>query len=577
MMIENSILKRLPDHLRQYIKPQPYEQYAAIDQAVWRYVMQKNVDFHSRYAHKSYRDGLDKTGISLDRIPNLYGMNRILKEIGWAAVAVDGFIPPRAFMEFQAYNVLVIASEIRQLEHIEYTPAPDIIHESAGHAPLLADPEYAAFLKRFGEIGSKAISNPRNHKMFHAIRKLSILKEQKKPNPKAIEAAEQDIQTLQNEMVAPSEMDQLRNLHWWSVEYGLIGTPVNFKLYGAGLLSSIGESQWCLSNKVAKLPFTPEVVHQRFDITQPQPQLFVTPNFAHLSKVLETVADTLSLRKGGLSGLKKLITSEEVGTVELSTGLQITGRFVAGFKNPHDPAKAAYIQTKGQTALAYRNQELIGHSCKYHPDGFGSPIGKLKGSNLAIEDMTPGDLEAFGLVEGHTIRLVFESGVVVEGKIITGIRNLFGKIMVITFQDCTVRFEDRVLFQPDWGAYDMAIGKTITSVYAGPADVQHFPFEKQPLMETKISPASEINRLYEKLEAIDLDTENTKTLAELGHEVLKASDAHWLLVLNYYEICLKNGVSSWSHKSRKRLESIMQNQKTLAHLVADGIQFINKK
>jgi phenylalanine-4-hydroxylase len=48
---------------------------------------------------------------------------------------VDGFIPPNAFMEFQAYNVLVIASDIRQLEHIEYTPAPDIIHEGAGHAP----------------------------------------------------------------------------------------------------------------------------------------------------------------------------------------------------------------------------------------------------------------------------------------------------------------------------------------------------------------------------------------------------------------------------------------------------------
>jgi phenylalanine-4-hydroxylase len=67
----------------------------------------------------------------------MYGMNRILTEIGWAAVAVDGFIPPNAFMEFQAYNVLVIASDIRQLEHIEYTPAPDIIHEGAGHAQLL--------------------------------------------------------------------------------------------------------------------------------------------------------------------------------------------------------------------------------------------------------------------------------------------------------------------------------------------------------------------------------------------------------------------------------------------------------
>jgi phenylalanine-4-hydroxylase len=80
-------------------------------------------------AHNSHLDGLKKTGIEIDNIPSMYGMNRILTEIGWAAVVVDGFIPPNAFMEFQAYNVLVIASDIRQLEHIEYTPAPDIIHE----------------------------------------------------------------------------------------------------------------------------------------------------------------------------------------------------------------------------------------------------------------------------------------------------------------------------------------------------------------------------------------------------------------------------------------------------------------
>ena len=81
-----------------------------------------------KLAHESYLEGLKKTGISANSIPSMYGMNRILQDIGWAAVAVDGFIPPQAFMEFQAYNVLVIASDIRQVNHIEYTPAPDIIH-----------------------------------------------------------------------------------------------------------------------------------------------------------------------------------------------------------------------------------------------------------------------------------------------------------------------------------------------------------------------------------------------------------------------------------------------------------------
>src|SRR2546430_11571880 len=79
------------------------------------------------------------SGISFERIPRIEEMNDILGKIGWGAVAVDGFIPPAAFMEFQAYKVLVIACDMRQIHHIEYTPAPDIVHEAAGHAPIIVD------------------------------------------------------------------------------------------------------------------------------------------------------------------------------------------------------------------------------------------------------------------------------------------------------------------------------------------------------------------------------------------------------------------------------------------------------
>jgi phenylalanine-4-hydroxylase len=79
-------------------------------------------------------------------------------------------------MEFQAYNVLVIASDIRQLEHIEYTPAPDIIHEGAGHANY-RESEYAEYLRRFGEIGCKAISSDTDYQMYEAIRLLLVKKQ----------------------------------------------------------------------------------------------------------------------------------------------------------------------------------------------------------------------------------------------------------------------------------------------------------------------------------------------------------------------------------------------------------------
>ena len=201
-------------------------------------------------AHNSYLSGLEKTGLEIENIPNMYGMNRILKEIGWAAVAVDGFIPPNAFMEFQAYNVLVIASDIRQLENIEYTPAPDIIHEGAGHAPIIANPEYAEYLRRFGEIGCKAISSHKDYELYEAIRFLSIIKEAEGIPQDQIDAAEKTVEDLQQNMGEPSEMARIRNLHWWTVEYGLIGELNNPKIYGAGLLSSIGESAWCMTDAV---------------------------------------------------------------------------------------------------------------------------------------------------------------------------------------------------------------------------------------------------------------------------------------------------------------------------------------
>lgn len=175
-MTQNEVLRRLPQHLLQYVHQQHYDRYSPIDQAVWRYVMRRNTAYLPKVAHHSYLSGLAQAGISTEQIPSMYGMNRILKDIGWAAVAVDGFIPSAAFMEFQAYNVLVIAQDIRQLEHLQYTPAPDIIHESAGHAPIIANPEYSEYLRRFGEIGCRAIASAKDHEMYEAIRRLSILK-----------------------------------------------------------------------------------------------------------------------------------------------------------------------------------------------------------------------------------------------------------------------------------------------------------------------------------------------------------------------------------------------------------------
>src|ERR1700709_1100192 len=202
----NPQVAALPRHLKQFIVNQHYEHYTPIDHAVWRYVMRQNYSYLKDVAYYPYIPGLKKAGLTIEKIPDLQEMNDALAKIGWGAVTVDGFIPPAAFMEYQAYRVLVIAADIRQLKHIEYTPAPDIIHESAGHAPIIADPDYHQYLSYFCSIGAKAIILAQDFEFYEPTRALSILKEMPDADSAEIEAAEKHVAYCQENMGEPSEM-----------------------------------------------------------------------------------------------------------------------------------------------------------------------------------------------------------------------------------------------------------------------------------------------------------------------------------------------------------------------------------
>lgn len=581
-IISNPIIDRLPAKLKQYIKPQDYERYTAQDHALWRYVMRKNIQHLQHVAHDSYLEGLDKTGITIDHIPSMYGMNRILQDIGWAAVAVDGLIPSDAFMEFQAYNTLVIAADIRQLDHIEYTPTPDIIHESAGHAPILANREYAEYLRRFGQIGSKAISSAIDDELYEAVRTLSILKEHPNSSKSSIAEAEKQVAQLQRQITTLSEMTQMRNLHWWTVEYGLIGSIKDYKQYGAGLLSSIGESKWCMTDEVTKIPYTIEAAQQNFDVTKPQPQLFVTPDFAHLNLVLEQFAESLSLRKGGLSGLKKLIQSKSLGTIELSTGLQISGTFTKVIESHKSRNIIAYFQTSGETVLAHRDHQMTGHGRLDHPDGIGSPLGFLKGYNLAIEDMSPKDLAAYDIHEGKRILLEFESGVKVEGRVITGARNIFGKIQAVYFEECLVTYQRELLFTPDMGVYCMVVGKDITSAYAGPADNESFD-----LIHHQVSEDTPIKLSDQEANTLDLfgrakyfraqKIVSIEEFNKLENEFLEAAPNNWLLALEIIEAATKHNYTNICMSITSHLNHLADINDDIAHLITDGLTIISKE
>ena len=568
---DNPQVAKLPDHLRQFVVDQDYTNYTALDHALWRYVMRKNISYLKNVADVSYLEGLEKTGITIGAIPNIKDMNDILGKIGWGCVCVDGFLPPSSFMEFQAYKVLVIAADIRQIEHIEYTPAPDIIHEAAGHAPIIADPMYAEYLRLFGEIGSKAISSSKDFELYEAIRHLSIIKEDPNTEVKEIKEAELEISRIQQNMGEPSEMSKIRNLHWWTVEYGLIGDISKPKIYGAGLLSSIGESESCLKDYVKKIPYSIEAANKPFDITEPQPQLYVTPSYSYLTQVLQQFANGMALRTGGIEGVKKAIESKNTCTSEYSSGIQVSGTFN---KLIEKNGELIYLSTSSPTALAWQNKELIGHGKDYHKDGFSSPVGLLKGESIPLESMTTEQLSSLGIESSNWIDIEFESGVKVSGKLIKIDKNVKGENMLMSFEDCKVTYNEEALFLPEWGMYDMAVGQKITSVFSGAADIPVFSKDNSFVPSEKThkiiysSKRKELHKLYQKVRDVRKGDLPNETIYSIWADLINY-EQDWLCAIELLEICEDNILSSEIIEFLKK-----KNEKSIKYLVEEGLSLV---
>ncbi|HEX3854941.1 MAG TPA: aromatic amino acid hydroxylase, partial [Polyangiaceae bacterium] len=369
---------RVPHNLRRYVVEQDYEQYTEIDQAVWRFVLLQTYERLRHTAHPAYRQGLAQTGISVERIPRIAEMSECLARFGWQAVCVDGFIPPRAFQEFQAASILPIAADIRSKDHLVYTPAPDIIHEAAGHAPILPDSRYAAYLRAIGEVGKLAFSSPDDARVYAAIFELSEVKEIRGVRPELVTQAEARLEQALSGVSSASEASRLSRLYWWTAEYGLVGTPSDYRLYGAGLLSSLWESHACHDSAVKKLPLSAACVEQGYDITRTQPQLFVARDFEHLFAVLSEVEASLVHRVGGDRALQAALHSEELATLHFRDQ-----RFLIGqLSRVSGGAMDGVLTFQGRVGFGAQARLIEVFDAPAH--GFRVPVGQLaNGDSLA--------------------------------------------------------------------------------------------------------------------------------------------------------------------------------------------------
>jgi phenylalanine-4-hydroxylase len=463
-----SAFERLPTYLRRYTTTQPADRYTAADHAAWRYIMRQSRAYFREHAVPIYLDGLAKTGITLDRIPMIHDMDRKLGELGWGAVPVEGFIPPAAFLDFQARRVLPIAFDMRSIDHSHYTPAPDIVHEAAGHAPILADQEYADYVTMYAAMAQKAIFAKHDLDVYEAIRTLSDVKESPDSTPAMIDEAERRLVEANAACRFVSEAARVARMNWWTVEYGLLGSLKAPKIYGAGLLSSVGESQTCLSDKVRKIRLTTDCVNQAYDITEPQPQLFVAEDISHLTAVLKEYEQQLAFRRGGVHGLQEAKTCQTVTTVVLGSGVEMSG-VLTDFEVLD--GRIDFVKLQGPSQLCVDGKQLPGQGLDQHAHGFSTPVGRFKGA----EDKDPSRLDdmallALGIAPGKACELRFASGFVVRGRVLQVQRGADKRLLVIKWTDCTATRGDKIYFQPEWGEFDMAVGDGVVSVYGGPAD-----------------------------------------------------------------------------------------------------------
>lgn len=574
----------LPDHLKGYIVDQNEQEYTPEDQAVWRYTLRQLKHFLSENAHASYSQGLEKTGITVNEIPKIEEMCEKLSEFGWAALPVSGFIPPAAFMELQSLGILPIASAMRTVEHILYTPAPDIVHEAAGHAPILVDKDFAKYLKSYANVAKKAIISKEDLDQYDAIRQLSDIKENPDSSPEDIQKAEARLEQVTGAMTFVSEAARLGRMNWWTAEYGLIGDLENPKIYGAGLLSSIGESRSCLRPEVKKLPLDHRCLEYSYDITEKQPQLFVASSFESLEQVLEDMAETLSYRKGGYHGLSTALKAQTVNTVQLDTGLQISGQLSKIWDETINKDKTvSYYKFNGPTQLCYQGRELLGHGSARHPHGFSSPLGKLKGFSQPLSWATEEDLASMGVSIGQSCQLNFESDVTLTGELTQRLEK-DGRWLLFTFRNCTVSYKNEILFDPSWGEFDMAIGEKVTSVFAGPGDrlaygttstfsTRTVPKREPSPDEQKLFAIYESIRVMRKKEQVDLEI-----LKNLCQQLTQFFPEQWLPRLEIFELFCRGWVHHDLLKSQlmEELTNLARLKPEWAEVIEPGLEIAEK-
>jgi phenylalanine-4-hydroxylase len=253
-----AIIENAKDAGELYLAGQPYELYSFQNHEAWRRLAKRQSELWPRYACHEFLTGVDTLKIDHENVPRLEDINEILSTAsGFVTRPVSGYIPSFHFFHSLSQHEFPCTITVRDLNSLDYLPEPDMFHDIHGHVPMFADPEFAAFLQRFGTV---------------AIAARDFVLD--------IPDVDERVRTLNSILRA------LARFFWFTIEFGLIREDDVLKAYGGGLLSSAGELVHAIdSPAVRTYPFQLEwVINQGFDYTIYQPVLFWIESLSQLAQ-----------------------------------------------------------------------------------------------------------------------------------------------------------------------------------------------------------------------------------------------------------------------------------------------------
>lgn len=220
----------------------------------------------------------------------------MLESFGWRTLCVNGYLPPEVYSGLLARGIFPISRDIRPSEHLEFSPTPDLAHDMLGHVPMLLSAEHRAFMRRISRATASLRPNRLDRELYQAHHALGALRSASTPGShsirrqRAVLAAEARVGNAQVALAAsPSPLAQLDRMYLWSIEFGLMGTREDFRIYGAGLLSSPAEVEALCTGDAVILDYSPAVIRRGIHFSQHQSVYFLARDYAHLDEMLSTV------------------------------------------------------------------------------------------------------------------------------------------------------------------------------------------------------------------------------------------------------------------------------------------------